>query len=191
MGEDFLMVGSVPVYTNTVQFSQNVVYIDGEITSVDNYHNVLYALNSAKDGDSFVIHINSTGGLVNTAMQLCNSIKSSEAYVIAVIHGMVASSATAIALACDEVVVTPNTAFMVHSVSWGMDGDLKSMRDNTGFYTKQYSKWVADVYKGFMTDKEIKDMIEHSKDIWMDDKEVTKRLKSRNKYLKSLEKNAE
>lgn len=188
MEENSLTTNS-SLYTSLVKFNQNIAYIDGDIVSVDQYYDLLNSLGTAKDGDSFVIHINSGGGSVDTALQLCNTIKGSEAYVVAVTHGIVASAATFIALACDEVVVTPNVAWMIHPASYGMFGDVKSVRNETEFFTKYLNKLLRDHYIGFMTESEVDEMIEKSKDIWMDDNEVAKRLKRRNKYYKDLEKN--
>jgi ATP-dependent protease ClpP protease subunit len=70
-----------------------------------------------------VIHINSPGGCVASAMGIVNTIKSSTLPVIALIEGACISAATFICVVCHYRVMLNNTQFLIHQLSYGVSGN--------------------------------------------------------------------
>lgn len=72
------------------------------------------ALN-AIDADVINLRINSPGGVVFAARAMATAIKQHKAKVIAHVDGLAASAATEIACACDEVVMSAGSMYMIHN----------------------------------------------------------------------------
>jgi len=72
--------------------------------------------------------------------------------------------------------------FMFHNYSGGTIGKGGEMYDNIMYERKWSDKFMRSVYSGFLTDDEIKSMLEN-KDIWMDPDEVFKRLNKRGEEI--------
>lgn len=79
-------------------------------------------------GDSDIeLRIESPGGSVYEGLPIFNAIKAHTGTVTAVLDGQVASIATYICSACDEVQATSNAVFMVHGPSVGAHGSEDDM----------------------------------------------------------------
>lgn len=77
-----------------------------------------------------IIHlrINCPGGDVFAAEAMCQALREQAATVYAHIEGLAASAATSITCACDKVLATPASQFMIHETwTWGM-GNKREMR---------------------------------------------------------------
>lgn len=189
MSNEVIYGSKVPVYSREVVSNSYFAYIDGEITTSDDYRDVLFTLDAANDGDVVTLHINSVGGSVYTALQIRNALATTRAHTIAVCHGYVASAATMIALSCNEVHINPMTTFLVHQPTYGVWDNTRNVRDQVEFLTKELTRLCYEIYKDFMTKEEIENMIESGIEVHMSDKEIVRRLKRRNKkQSKRLEK---
>ena len=79
-------------------------------------------------GERVKIEINSPGGAVIPGMAMANSIKNSQAHVVAHVTGIAASMASVIACACHEVQMEEGSFLMIHN-PWGWaEGDAEEMR---------------------------------------------------------------
>ena len=67
---------------------------------------------------------------------------------------------------------------MFHNYSAGVFGKGGEMFDQLQHERKWSARLMNEIYKDFMTEQEIKSMLEN-KDIWMDGEEVVKRLEKR------------
>jgi len=72
---------------------------------------------AAIEADTIRLRINCGGGDVFAAEAMCQAIRDQKAHVVAQVEGLAASAATVITCACDEVLITANSKFMVHE-SW-------------------------------------------------------------------------
>jgi ATP-dependent protease ClpP protease subunit len=106
----------------------------------------------------------------------------SQANIIASVEGACMSAATMIFLAADGFEISENSMFMFHNYSGGTIGKGGEMYDNIMYERKWSDKFMRSVYSGFLTDIEIKSMLEN-KDIWMDPDEVFKRLNKRGEEI--------
>ena len=74
------------------------------------------------------VRISSPGGDVFESRAIMNAIKRFNGKTVAHIDGLCASAATSIALACDEVVISDDSMFMVHNAQGMAFGDKSAMR---------------------------------------------------------------
>lgn len=154
---------------------QTTVYLTDPIEGQANYNEFIDVLNSAYEGDTIRLIISTPGGVVDSGIMIRNAIQNSNAKIVADLQGTVASAGTMIALACDELIVSPNLSFMCHEVSvsniGGKFSDVKNMQN---FYEKQFKQLSADVYTGFLTEEEMEEM-SNGKEIWLNAEEVAER----------------
>lgn len=93
---------------------------------------VISALAQAADAPVLHIRINSPGGSVFEGQAICEAIRRFEGKTIAHIDSLAASAASSIAIACDEVEISPGAFYMIHNASgmvWGDKADMRSMAD--------------------------------------------------------------
>ena len=150
----------------------------GEITTPDDYVEWYEIIRNATENDVIKIHINSPGGNLFTAVQFMRVMGESQARIIASVEGACMSAATMVFLSADGFEISEHSMFMFHNYSGGTIGKGGEMYDNIMYERKWSDKFMRSVYSGFLTDIEIKSMLEN-KDIWMDPEEVFKRLNKR------------
>lgn len=154
------------------------VFIADEISAPDTYGELIYRLLVAEEDETFVLHLNTPGGYIDSALMIIDAIKTSKATVNAHITGTVASAGTVITLACNEVTVAPHTSFMIHNYSSGMQGKGHEMKAYQNFTDKNLNSAFGELYKGFLEEDEMKEIID-GKDLWLNKDEVEERLKRR------------
>ena len=131
-------------------------YISGDIREAKEYQDWNQMMRNSTENDAVIIHINSNGGDIFTAIQLMKAMSESPSTVIASVEGMCMSAATLIFLCADVCEVSEHSHFMFHTYSSG----------NWGKGNEQLASVIADdkwarhlfnsVYKGFLDAKEIK-----------------------------------
>ena len=147
------------------------------------YNRLIYKLFSATPEHKVTLFINNGGGVVDSAIAICDAIKNSEATVIARISGCVASAATLITLACDEIYVADDTMFMVHESSFeNLGGKFSDMKTFQTFYDKHTKQMSIRNYIGFLSESEIDDM-HKGKELWFTKAETLERIARRKEYL--------
>jgi ATP-dependent protease ClpP protease subunit len=168
--------------------SKNIthVYITDEIAEPSAYNELCYALQTASPAETFHIYLNTPGGVIDSAFQITHAMKSSEATLVGHLSGTVASAGTLITLACDQIEVAPHTSFMAHNYSSGMVGKGGELKARQKHVEDSLEEAFKDFYAGFLTDQEIKDVIE-DKDMWMGSAEILERWNRKQEALKGGE----
>lgn len=154
------------------------IYLTDEIIDPSEYNEACASLVSAAEDTNINIYLNTPGGMLDTAYQLVNAITDSKANITAILTGTVASAGTIIALACPRIVAKPHSTFMIHNYSMSSFGKGNELKQRQDYMNKHNVEAFNTFYKGFLTPKELKDMIE-GKDFWLSDKEVIKRLEAK------------
>lgn len=173
---------NVPVVVDSE--NKNIkVYLTGAIEEPYHYNEMCYLLDTAEEGTTVDIYLNTPGGIIDTAFMIANAINNSKAKVTAHLSGTVASAGTLISMACDDLNLTPHLSFMIHNYSGGMAGKGHEMKARQKFTDDHLNDAFKSFYSGFLSDEEMESVINGS-DLWMATKEVTERWSNRVEYLK-------
>lgn len=154
------------------------VYIHEEIMEPSVYNELAHKLGTATSDETFIIHLNTPGGLLDSANLIVNAIQNTEANTVASLTGTVASAGTIIALACDDIVVSDYVSWMTHNYSGGMAGKGHEMKAHQKFVDKNLNDYFKAIHAGFFTEDEIEDIID-GKDMWLGKDEILERWASK------------
>lgn len=160
-------------------------YLSGEIKAPSEYVGVFETIRNASENDVVVLHINSYGGDLFTAIQFMRTMAETKANIVASVEGACMSAATVVFLSAKSWEISKHSMFMFHNYSSGSFGKGGEMYDNIVHEREWSHKLWKDVYSGFLSDNEIQSILQN-KDIWMSGEEVTKRLN--NKFKKPVKK---
>lgn len=158
------------------------IYLTEEIAEAAEYNEACHTIRNASEDTVINLHLNTPGGYLDSAYSLVNAIQESRALTVAYLTGTVASAGTIIALACAKVVAKPFSTFMIHNYSSSTYGKGNELKQRQTYMDKHNVEAFNVFYSGFLSPREIKDMIE-GKDFWLNDTEVTKRLEKREALL--------
>jgi len=153
-------------------------YLSGEIKSPSEYIHWFETIRNASETDVVVIHINSYGGDLFTAIQFMRTFAETKANIVASVEGACMSAATVIFLTAKHFEISKHSMFMFHNYSSGSFGKGGEMYDNIVHEREWSRKLWKDVYTGFLTETEINSILQN-KDIWMSGEEVSKRLEKK------------
>lgn len=142
------------------------VYIIDEIDDISNYSPELKAINSAKEGETVYVHVNTPGGSLYAAISIVNALKRCKAKTVALCD-QACSAGTIITLSCDEVHLTDITEFMIHDVSSGNYGNTRDNKKLMEHQEKYFKQILRNTYVGFMTPQEIEDLVTHGDTLWL------------------------
>lgn len=174
------------------------IYINTYFEMPNEFSEIIGLLDTAKAGETVVFKINSGGGILDSVLMLIDGVRACEASVVCELSGTVASAATMLTLACDDIYVAPHTEFMVHNFSGGASGKGHEIIANVDSMISTQKVFYNDIYKHFLTKQEIKDVIA-GQDMYLTADEVyerfnkvkEKRQKKLAKYTKKQEKEQE
>lgn len=139
---------------------QQDIYIYDEITPSDLSN--LELINNLTESDTLIIHINSTGGDVNTAITLYNAIKTCKAKTESIIEGVAMSAASYVSLACETRRAYDNTIFMLHLPSCCVNGnsvDMQKTSEMLDTYTSALK--LAYIERAKISEEEVIQMLEN------------------------------
>ena len=149
----------------------------GEIKGVDDYFDLIDALNYASPDDEFIIRIHSGGGSLGTADVIINAIRNTQARVHGYIESLCGSAATIIFLNCHTYSISPRAEFFVHTASSGTIGKEHENYASIMFDRKRVHKIIRDAYEGLLTEQEIDDVLK-GQDYYFDAEELGERLEA-------------
>lgn len=149
----------------------------GEIKGVDDYFDLIDALNYASPDDEFIIRIHSGGGSLGTADVIINAIQNTSARVHGYIESKCGSAATIIFLNCHTYSISPRAEFFVHTASSGTIGKEHENYASIMFDRKRVHKIIRDAYEGLLTEQEIDDVLK-GQDYYFDAEELGERLEA-------------
>lgn len=159
-------------------------YLSDQINEPFTYNELCHRLRTAPEGTTTTLHINTPGGIIDSALMIIDAIKQTKAKVVAHLTGTVASAGTIISLACDELVLGDHLTFMIHNYSSsGISGKGHELKAYQQFVDVNLEKAFRDFYVGFLTDKEMSSVID-GQDLWMTKEEVATRWIKKKALLK-------
>lgn len=157
----------------------------GDITEVDDYFDLIDALNYASPDDEFIIRIHSGGGLLGTADVIINAIQNTQARVHGHIESLCGSASTMLFLACHSFSVSPRAEFFVHTASSGTIGKEHENYASIMFDRKRVHNLIKNTYAGLLTEDEIANVL-NGQDYYFDAEELNTRLENYSEYHKEL-----
>ena len=119
------------------------------------------------DVENIILHINSPGGSVFSAVAIANTLKNHKAKVTANIDGLAASAATIITSACDVVRMPKNALFMVHNPITFAYGNNQDMQKTLEMLDKVKDSIIETYLNKVKTDKETLSQLMDD-ETWMD-----------------------
>lgn len=172
--------GYISVHERTARHFD--VFLDSDISEPSDYRELLAMLFNATEDDTVNIFINSNGGHLDTALAVVEGLKATSAKVTAVIIGACHSAASIISMYCHEVAVLDNAYSMVHTASFGAQGNTGNVKAHTEFTVRQVEKLLNDTYEGFLTKDELV-KVKSGVELWFDADQIRERMGNRIKFL--------
>ena len=172
----------VPIITNG---RVSTVYLTDYIENPSEYNELCALFKNAYDGDTIYLEINNGGGNANSAFMIIAAMRESKAHIVGRLSGMVASAATIITMHCDELEVAPYTQFMIHNYFHGAQGTGNQVKEYVNFTDKEFTQAVKEIYAGFITEEEMRQVSSDDKELWYGADETLERWA--NKLAKDLD----
>lgn len=168
---------ALPIYSRQYSTTYDF-YLSGPITDAEDYTEWFDTIRNTGPDDFVYIRINSRGGYLSTAIQFSRVMAEAAATIVCSIEGDCMSAATMIFLAGDRFEITPHSSFMLHNYSGGSEGKGGEMYDQIVFEREWSTKFLHNVYEGFLSKKEINILLD-GKDIWLHYEDVATRVQAR------------
>lgn len=162
-------------YEQTFQFQHIHFYLSEDIGNPDDYSEMIHRILMANPNDMIYIHLNTSGGRLDTGVQIINAMKNSPAKIITVLDGMAYSLATLIFLAGDEMIVNDHCIIMFHNFRSGIMGKGNEITSQLEATVKWFTDLAKQIYIPFLSETEFNRILK-GEDLWMSSTEVRERL---------------
>lgn len=179
-----LMQEHLPFFESTRKSRLITAYLDENIREAKYYRPLLQVIDTLEENDILQINVNSYGGYLDGAVAIINSLQETSADVYTFIDGVAASAASLIALASPNLSVGPYASMMIHSATFGSFGKQSDVISHASFMDKKVKKLMQDIYKDFLTDKELEEVF-MGKEIWLNSEDIIQRLENRAEILQA------
>lgn len=127
---------------------------------------VMDLMNQAKNNEELEVEINSGGGSVFAGSEIYTALKSYSGKVTTKVVGLAASAASVIAMAGDNILISPTGQIMIHNASGGFGGDYRDMEKGAEIL-KNVNATISNAYriKTGLSSDELLDMM--NKETWL------------------------
>ena len=142
------------------------IYIHGEIGESEDYVDLLQALYNATPADTIILHLNTQGGYLNTAVEIIHAIAQCEGQVVGSADGLVASAGSLIFFACHSFLLGEFCEVMLHDGSGGAIGKINENLKSAKFTSKRLSHIYHTVYGRFFSEEEV-DSVLDGRDLYL------------------------
>lgn len=180
--------GINPVQRETITQQFDVIRIsfnERGIMGVSEHSEELNAIYSAGSDDVIEIRVaGCPGGSADTIQTIIHALMATPAHTVCVLSGTNCSAATMIPLVCSDVITTPYTSMMCHSVSGGNFGTMANQERSAVFFSKLYSDFMEDIYSNFLSPSELDDL-KKGLEIYLDAESIRERLQRRVELLEA------
>lgn len=173
------------IKTNRQDIFYHQVSLDSEVGDASQYRDLINLLYMADENVEFNIFINSPGGNLMSALAIIEAIKATQSVVRAIITGECHSAASLLAMSCHEVIVTDSAHSLIHTASYGTEGNTHMIQRHVEFSTKMINRVLDNAYQGFLSVEELSD-VKRGIEMWMDAEEIRARMDGRRAYLVNL-----
>lgn len=157
-------------------FPLYVVNLDYNIEEPPFYREVFEKLRKADNKTKFEFVLNTHGGYLNTTIQLIDAIRNTKAHTKAIVYTALSAGAL-ITLACKEIDVRPHAVMMFHNIWWSFQGEINKGKWCFDHAIEHAKALFLDICKGFLTEKEIYDIVNNGIELWLTEDKIKERLK--------------
>ncbi len=165
------------IHTRQLRANEYFINIDEDIDAPDKYRKIYNTLRNASENDTIIFLINSDGGIVNSFVQLFNYMMMTEAHTAAEVYNA-SSAGSLLALSCDHVYCGEFSTMMIHNIQWGVFGSTDKIKTQFEFTEKFGHQIIQKIYQGFLNPSELETVLKGSKEIWLTDTDIRKRLEN-------------
>ena len=166
------------------------VVFDDEIGEPSKYTNLINRIESLTENDQIELVLDTVGGNADATISLVNALQSTQANVMGVIRNRCYSAGSVLAMVCHELYISPYARMMIHTKTGGYFGKDPDLESDYEFNQKYFKNFFRDIYKHFLTDAEIEDVLQ-GRDIWIDAEGITSRLERKIEILEKEQKRQE
>ncbi len=152
-------------------------YVTGQILDVNEYIDLIEALEIATEKDTITIFIDSPGGYISSGSHIASMIHDTKAETIGIATGLCASAGSLILSACERIVIYDTALMMYHMSSHFDYGNSRGIADraaNQVYYVNECLLSRA-LLRGHITEEEYK-RIQGGEDVFIAPAEFRKRL---------------
>ena len=178
----------LPYFKKTQSCDLIEVSIDEEIKGPEYYRLISQAIRDSSEHDLIRFYINSPGGRLDGLMTVITSMWKTDATIEAHIDGFCDSSASMLAMHCDNVFVSPLASMLVHNASFGIGGKSPDIKAHVDHFTNFFDKFFRETYEHFLTPDEIEKCL-NGYQLYLDAENIAIRLEAKYKKLAELQSN--
>jgi len=147
------------------------------VGSINDYTNLLFALNAAKPNDTIIINICSPGGSVSTGLRIMQAINNCKGRVVTKSVGPCQSIAACIwAVGHERLMTEPFGSLMVHMPSADISGKTSDIANDCKFTNEFFADLLKKIFVGIVKEDELSDIIDKSIDKYFSASVVNERL---------------
>jgi len=149
------------IHSHNINIKHREVHLHGHVANSEEDPGVEYrmAVNFIKNirflesisDDSIIIHMNSIGGEWANGMAIYDVIRLCKSHVTIIVYGQAESMSSIILQAADKRVMTPNSYFMCHYGTSGVEGNYLDVQ-NWHKFEKTFLDKMLDIYSGVATE---------------------------------------
>lgn len=172
---------SIRMYNKPKILDEVDAYIDQRVHAPFYYRNMIQYMRTMEPEDTIRIWLNTEGGYLSSALQIIDAMQAAKGKVIVVMSGDVKSAGSMIALGAPNVIVGEQARMMIHCATYGVGGKSPDIVDRVAFETRELHTIMNKIYEGFLTESELKRIME-GKEMWFNADEIIERLEKRAQY---------
>lgn len=158
------------------------IELDDDIEKTSQFSTAILALEAAKEEDDVEIHLQCNGGNMNATDALIHAMRKCPAHIHIIATGGCHSAATHILLEATSFELSDSFNACLHCGQDGAYGNANEYRIKSAFDAEFRVRKFKESYAGFLTEKEIDDML-NGADIWLDAAGWVERYTKRNEYI--------
>lgn len=161
------------------------IFVHESIESPTDVVPIVDTLRQLEEGDNVTMYVSGVGGCVSSVDLLIHEMQSAQArgvHIHCVCTGLLASAFSFIPLYADSFELSEGFHALLHAGSAGMSGTIPEFKASSAFTIKYMESRLRSVYKHFLSEKELDDMLE-GKDLWLDASAWIDRFQKRNELF--------
>ncbi len=167
---------------------RHILRFDSDIEDLEYYNHFCDVLLAAQPNDVVEMYFGSDGGSASTCIHLLNLMNQCKCQIDGYLLSDAHSAASILFLHCDNQYVGRYTSMLVHGISFGVGGGLPAIKAHVNHTAKQAELLLRETYEGFLTEEELRNIIDHDDQLYLDHDQIADRLKKRYTYLEDKDK---